>query len=406
MNEDRKTNEDEGLPDPSGESPSGGPEALLELVLGKPGKPGTAEPAGSPAEPLASGPVDEEDALRDLFHGAVLRLEPSGDALERLRRAVPARRVRNRRILVAAAAAVVVLGGSVPIGLYVTSAVGGNSDRSLTAGHGQTGGNSSDGSDLQQNGSGKRPKPKRSSGKDKDGKDGKDKDAENGGASASPTSPDGRFPSTGGTDVTPPRSPSTPGTVGGGLNPPPPSSDAPTCTRSQVGVEGSTRAPSAGGKVYGSFKVTNVSSRGCTVRGPETLTAVPASEGGAAVAVVSHVTGDPATGLLPDPSVETTRMVLAPNASYEVRFAWVPPEGGCPGANGSGDAETPEGGSGDTTDAEPGTDTGQTQAENPPLGAVVSHTPSVSGADGPATQTTIAEACGGTVYRTGVIPVG
>ncbi|MFD6885049.1 hypothetical protein [Streptomyces sp. NPDC059957] len=301
----------------------------------------------------------------------------------------------------------VVLGGAVPVGLYVTSAAGGNSDRSLTAGHGQQGGDSQDGSDLQQNGSGKRPKPKRSSGKDKDGKDGKDKNAENGGASASPTSPDGRFPSTGGTDVTPPRAPSAlPGTVGGGLIPPPASSDAPTCTRSQVGVEGSTRAPSAGGKVYGSFKVTNVSSRSCTVRGPETLTAVPASDGGAAVAVVSHVTGDPATGLLPDPSVEATRMVLAPNAAYEVRFAWVPPEGGCPGANGSGEGDTPEGGSGDTTDAEPGTDTGQTQAENPPLGAVVSHTPSVSGPDGPTTQTTVAEACGGTVYRTGVIPVG
>ncbi len=431
MNEDRKTNEDEGrdlpgLPDPSGESASGGPEALLALVLGKPG---TAEPAGSPDEsataesaiskpaadepaaaklaavpPLASGPADEEDALRDLLHGVVVGLEPSGDALDRLRRAVPARRVRNRRILVAAAAAVVVLGGAVPVGLYVTSATGANSDRSTMAGHGQQGGDSQNGSDLQQNGSGKRPKPKRS-GKDKDGKDGKDKGAENGGASASPTSPDG-FPSTGGTDVTPPRAPSAlPGTVGGGLIPPPASSDVPTCTRSQVGVEGGTRAPSAGGKVYGSFKVTNVSSRGCTVRGPETLTAVPASDGGAAVAVVSHVTGDPATGLLPDPSVEVTRMVLAPNAAYEVKFAWVPPEGGCPGADGSGDGDTPEGGSGDTTDAEPGTDTGQTQAETPPLGAVVSHTPTVSGPDGPTTQTTIAEACSGTVYRTGVIPV-
>lgn len=408
MNEDRKTNseqdqdQDQGLPGLSAGSASGGPEALLKLVRGEPG---TAGPAGSAAKPPASEPAGEEDALRDLLRGAVGGIEPSGDALERLRYAVPARRVRNRRILIAAAAAVVVLGGGVPVGLHLASGTGGSSDRSTMAGHGQKGGDSKDGSDLQQNGSKTRPKPKRSS-KDKD-KD-KDKDAENGGASASPTPADDRFPSTGGTDVTPPRSPSafpgTSGTVGGGVVPPPASSNVPICTRNQLGVQVSTRAQPAGGKVAGTFRVTNVSSRGCTVTGPETLTAVPASEGGAAVAVVSHVTGDPATGLLPDPSVETTRMLLAPNAAYDVRFAWVPPEGGCPGSDGSGDAGAPEGGSGDTPEAEAGTDTGEIQAETPPLGAVVSHTPSVSGTAGPTTQTTIAEACGGTVYRTGVIP--
>ncbi|MET9854824.1 hypothetical protein ABZY57_17985 [Streptomyces sp. NPDC006450] len=456
MNEDRTTNEDEEqvLPGLSGGSASGGPEALRELLRAKPSasgepsapvtsgaagcepdgtgpadavadgsgpattepavaepattEPAVAEPAAAdpaaaelaPVRLLASEPVGEEDVLRDLLRGVVGGLEPSSDALERLRYAVPARRVRNRRILVAAAAAVVVLGGSVPVGLHLASGSGGSSDRSVMAGHGQKDGDSKDGSGLHQNGS-SRPKPKRSSDKDKD----KDKDGENGGASASPAPADGRFPSIGGPDAIPPRAPSalpgTPGTVGGGLIPPPASSDVPNCTQSQVGVEGSTRAPSAGGKVYGSFKVTNVSGRGCTVRGPETLTAGPASQGGAAVAVVSHVTGDPATGLLPDPSVEALRMVLAPNASYEVRFAWVPPEGGCPVADGSGEANTPEGGSGGAPD----TGTGQTRAETPPLGAVVSHTPNTSGPDGPTTHTTIAEACGGTVYRTGVIPI-
>lgn len=170
----------------------------------------------------------------------------------------------------------------------------------------------------------------------------------------------------------------------------------PNCTQSQVGVAGSTRAPSAGGKIYGSFKVTNVSSRSCTVRGPESLAAGPAFEGGAAVTVVNHVTGDPATGLLPDPSVETLRLVLAPNATYEVRFAWVPPEGGCPAAGGSGDANSSEGA--------PGAEAGTGQAQTPPLGALVAHTPNTLGPDGPTTQLTIAEACGGTVYRTGVIP--
>lgn len=378
MNEDRKTNEDQdqeqvltGL--------SGGPEALRALV--------SAKPAGA-----ASEPVGEEDALRELLHGVVGGLEPSGDALERLRYGVPKRRVRNRRILVAAAAAVVVLGGGLPVGLLLTSGTGGDSDRSVMAGHGQKAGDSKDGSGLHQNGS-SRPKPKRSSDKDK-----KDKDGENG-ASASPSPADGRFPSTGGPDVAPPRAPSplpgTSGTVGGGLIPPPAGSDVPNCTQSQVAVEGSTRAPAAGGKVYGSFRVTNVSSAGCTVRGPESLTAGPASQGGAAVGVVNHVTGDPATALLPDPSVEVLRLVLAPNASYEVRFAWVPPEGGCPVAEGSGEAGTPEA---------PGTDSGQPQAQTPPLGAVVTHTPNTLGPDGPTTQTVVAEACGGTVYRTGVIP--
>ncbi|MCX4779966.1 hypothetical protein [Streptomyces sp. NBC_01264] len=425
MSEDRKTNggEDRELSGPADGSAAGGPEALRELVFGKPKAaaktPDTAESpdtavtergATEPApaklsvvkptasEPTASEPVDEEDALRVLLRGVVGGIEPSGDALDRLRHAVPARRVRNHRILVAAAAAVVVLGGSVPVGLYMTSGAGGNSGSAITAGHGQTGGTAQDGSGLHQNGSA-RPKPKRSSGKDKD----KNKDGENG-ASASPSTP-GDFPSTGGPGVTPPRA--TPGSgatgaVGGGALPPPASSDVPNCTQSQVGVEGSTRAPSAGGKVYGSFRVTNVSAKGCTVRGPESLTASPASDGGAGVAVVNHVTGDAATGLLPDPSVETLKLVLAPNASYEVRFAWVPPEGGCPGANGEGGNAT-EGGTAGAPGA--GTGTGQVQAEVPPLGAVVSHTPNTSGPDGPTTQTTIAEACGGTVYRTGVIPL-
>lgn len=364
----------------------------------------TALPGGS-----GSGPTGDEDALRDLLRGAVGGIEPSGDALERLRYAVPARRVRNRRILVAAAAAVVVLGGSVPVGLYLTSGTGANSDRSTMAGHGQAAGNENGGSGLHQNGSSSRPRPKRSSDKEKDKDKDKDKDkedAENGGASAAPVPPGSVLPSVGGPN-TPPRAPSpvpgTTGSVGGGLLPPPASSVVPNCALNQLGVSGSTRAPSADGKIYGSFKVTNVSSRGCTVRGPEALAAGPAYQGGAPVTVVSHVTGDPATGLLPDPSVESLRFVVAPNGQYEVRFAWVPPEGGCPVANGTEGGGTPEEGTAGTPDA--GTGTGQVQAEVPPLGAVVAHTPNPDGPDGPTTQLTIPEACGGTVYRTGVIPL-
>ncbi|MFF1408818.1 hypothetical protein ACFVX6_03310 [Streptomyces sp. NPDC058289] len=468
MSDDRKKNEgqdqaqDRELPGLSGASASGGPEALRALVLGKASTPATPDTASTPAtpdtastpdkaskpatptkpdtaeapdaaeaagseqggtesaaepavaepavpklaivKPAVSDPVAEEDVLRDLLHGVVGGLEPSGNALERLRYAVPARRVRNRRILVAAAAAVVVLGGGIPVSLLLTSGTGGSSDRSTMAGHGQKGGASKDGSGLHQNGSGSRPKPKKTSDKDKD-KDGKDK-TDDGDASTLPPLPNGGLPSVGGPNITPPRAtspiPGTTGSVGGGL--PPGSVVVPNCAQSQISVAGSTRAPSAGGKVSGSFKVTNVSANSCTVRGPESLAAGPAYQGGAPVAVVNHVTGDAATGLLPDPSVETLRLVLAPNAQYEVRFAWVPPEGGCPGANGGGD-NPPDGGSGDTSDSGTGTDTGQGQVALPPLGALVAHTPNPDGPDGPTTQLTIADACGGTVYRTGVIPV-
>ncbi|MFI5860949.1 hypothetical protein [Streptomyces sp. NPDC051546] len=416
MSEDRKKNEgrEPERTGPTGGSASGGPEALRALVFGTPSKPDAADEADAPetaesavepaAEPAASEPRAEEDVLRDLLRGAVGGIEPSGGALERLRYAVPARRVRNQRILVAAAAAVVVLGGGIPLGLHLTSATGGSSDRSTMAGHGQQGGDSK-GSGLHQNGSGSRPKPKKTSDKDKD-KDGKDK-TDDGDASTLPPLPPGGgggLPSIGGPNITPPRAsspvPGTTGSVGGGIPPVP--GVVPNCAQSQISVAGSTRAPSSGGKVAGGFKVTNVSSSSCTVRGPESLAAGPAFQGGAPVTVVNHVTGDAATGLLPDPSVETLRLVLPPNGQYEVRFAYVPPEGGCPGADGG--ANPPEQGSG-SADAGTGTDTGQSQGANPPLGALVAHTPNPDGPDGPTTQLSIPEACGGTVYRTGVIPL-
>lgn len=413
MNEDRKKTE--------------GEEQLLRLLkAGSDTEPGSAEPAGAePAgtesggtepgsakpgstKPAGSAPLGEEDALRDLLRGAVGGIEPSGNALERLRYAVPARRVRKRRVLVAASIALLV-GTSVPAGMALTSGTGGNDDRSTMAGQGKQDGNAKDGSGLHQNGSGSRPKPKKTSDK------GKDKDAENGVSSPSPSPLDSRFPDNGDPDVNRP-APPVPGATGGpggGLLRPPAASDVPNCNQNQLGVSGSTRAPSAGGKVYGSFRVTNVSARGCTVRGPETVVAGPATgpapeQGGAAVAVVRHVTGDPATGLLPDPSVETLRMVLAPNAEYEVRFAWVPSEQGCPGTGGSEGSTPPEGGSAGSTGADGTTDSGQgAELQKEPLpGVVVSHTPNSDGPDGPTTQMTIAEACGGTVYRTGVIPLG
>ncbi|MBT2470182.1 hypothetical protein J7E97_20455, partial [Streptomyces sp. ISL-66] len=219
--------------------------------------------------------------------------------------------------------------------------------------------------------------------------------------------------------------PGGPGFTGGVMLPPPAAPGGATCSAEQLGVSGSARPPEADGKVYGSFKVTNVSVRGCTVVGPDTVTAAPAAEpgtgkdnaGAPAVAVVGHTAGDPATGL-PAPSADAPLVLLAPNAAYEVRFAWVPPEQGCPEPAASAGPKPP-GGSGDTASgAGAGTgaaaDSGAGTAKEPetqpvppadPVALAVSHTPGTALPGAPTTQTTIPEACGGTVYRTGVIPL-
>ncbi|MEU9005471.1 hypothetical protein [Streptomyces sp. NPDC048551] len=198
----------------------------------------------------------------------------------------------------------------------------------------------------------------------------------------------------------------------------------PACTAGQLGVAGSARAPESDGKVLGSFKVTNVSARGCTVTGPDTVTAVPlpatpppAQAPG--VTVTGHTAGDPASGLLPDPSAEAPVLVLEPNRAYEVRFAWVPSARSCPAASPGPSAKPAQGGEARTPARQPdgagapatsgaaGGDAAAAQGAEAGTGAqggagvAVSHTPA---SGDPVTRTTIADACGGTVYRTGIIP--
>lgn len=442
MNEDRELSEEQALRGRSGEvsredlgmhgltrgSAGAGQEALRELLRGTSGaangaangsggpkggvtKPGAAEPGAT--ESGATAPVDEEQVLRDLLRGAVGGIEPSGDALERLRYAVPARRVRKRQLLIAAVAAAVLVGTGVPATLHLTAGGGDATDHSTLAGHGQKGANGQ-GSDPHLNGAGKHPQPGQSSG------------GQGAGATTSP--PSTGFPGLVPPHVSPPpaTSPLPGGTFssGGVLLPPPAAPGVPGCNADQLGVSGGAQPPKADGKVYGSFKVTNVSTRGCTVIGPDTVTAAPATgpapgAGGTEVAVLGHTTGDPATGLLPDPSVETPLMVLAPNAAYEVRFAWVPPRQSCPGTDASAGSRPPETGAVAYRSADTATGTGadadarrvqgpvpQTDPATPvPSGVSVSHTPDSAVPGGPTTQTTIPDACGGTVYRTGVIPV-
>lgn len=344
----------------------------------------------------APGGAGDEEALRGLLRGAVEGLEPADGALERLRCAVPARRRLKRQAIVGAAAVALLASAAVPAALHLTAGPDTGTGRSAMAGHGAEAGGKpgAASSDPHQNGSGSHPRATRSGGGA----------PEAGGTTGEPDRAAGGSP-TGGVTAGPTSSGADPGTaVGGGNGPQPPAaaSGVPGCGAEQLGVVGSARTPEADGKIYGSFKVTNVSPLGCAVTGPDTVTAAAAAGAptgpGSGVAVVGHTAGDPASGLLPDPSPEAPVLVLPPNSAYEVRFAWVPPAEPCATASPDAGTKPPQGQSADTPVVEP--ETGATPPEAP--GVAVSHTPPTGA---PVTRTTITEACGGTVYRTGAIPV-
>ncbi|MEV7519395.1 hypothetical protein [Streptomyces sp. NPDC091371] len=343
------------------------------------------------------GGASEEQALRSLLHGAVEGLEPSEGALERLRYAVPARRVLRRQVLIGAASFALLAGTAIPVAMHMTAGEGASADHSTMAGHGSASGDKPgiNPSDPHQNGSGATPRSSRSSG---------------GGPVAGATGqPNAAGASSGGATAGPSGGAASAGSgAAGGLAvgplPPVAAGGVPGCGAGQLGVVGSARVPEADGKVYGSFKVTNVSPRGCAVTGSDTVTAAGAATSqGSAVPVVGHTAGDPASGLLPDPSAQAPVLMLSPNTAYEVRFAWVPSGEPCAETTSGGGAKPPV----DGVTSPGGTDTaGETQADAAPpaapAGVSVSHTPSTGT---PTTQTTIPQACGGTIYRTGPIPV-
>ncbi|MCJ1678363.1 hypothetical protein MTF65_13590 [Streptomyces sp. APSN-46.1] len=366
-------------------------------------------PPGDDAEAEAGAREDagarEEQALRSLFSGAVQDIKPAEGALERLRYAVPARRARKRRVLVGAAAVALLAGTTVPAAMRLTGAEGTEAGHSAIAGHGQeqAGKHGAD-SDPHQNGSGglapTSTKPPGKGGGDADG------------AGAQPDPEAAGSPSGGAVAGQP-----SPGAATG-TNPQPPvvPSGVPGCGAAQLGVRASARAPEADGKVFGSFKVTNVSGKGCAVTGPDSVTAAvapgPATGGpSSAVGVVGHRAGDPASGLLTEPAAEVPVLMLAPNSAYEVQFAWVPSGEPCPATSPDPGAKPSDGTGAESGSVETGAAAGTDAAADPqtggapspdPNGLAVSHTP-VAGA--PTTQTTIPSACGGTVYRTGVIPL-
>ncbi|WP_442805856.1 hypothetical protein [Streptomyces sp. NBC_01341] len=338
---------------------------------------------------LFGGTHDGDDVgeaeLRLLLRGAVQGLEPSSGTLDHLQRAVPARRARRRQALVGVAAAALLIGTAVPAFVHVANSDGSATASPAIAGHGQQaqGGSGEDagsGSDGPQSAGPKDSRTEGSGGED--------------GNSAAPSKGSGPDAEGG-------------GTAGLGGTPGDKAADATACDPGQLRVASAEAgAAGANGTVYGAFKISNASGSSCSVT---TNGTVGFQAAGAAdpmkINVVQHIAGDPASEL-PDPSLEPGTVVLKPAMAYEVRFAWVPSDT-CPTTGGS-PSPTPTdggGGGGDSTGTTAGTvdDAAQfgSADEGPADGSIaVTHTPE---AGAPTAETTISNACAGTIYRTGVL---
>lgn len=329
-----------------------------------------------------------EDDLRQLLQSRVGALEPAPDALEHLRRAVPARRQRRRHVVVGAAAALLLGGTAIPAMVHVANLADGSTDRPANAAssqrtHGATDGAHGEGTEQ----AGPRPTDKPGGKPGEREPEGKGKATErNGaghGAGAGTPAPDATM------DVT-----------------------SPVCARDQLGQGTGTVLPAdSAGRVYGSFRVVNTSPTPCSVEGGGTVGVVAqGSTNPDRIHVVDHTSGDEATGL-PDPSTIPDQLVLKPGEAYEVKFAWIPESGGGPtGCVNPGPSPTPDpsGEPGQSPDAgttaagdgggQAGGDDGTGEGGAPAGGVVLSHTPE-AGVPAEA-EAKIADACAGTVYRT------
>ncbi|MGW3663938.1 hypothetical protein [Streptomyces sp. NPDC005141] len=324
------------------------------------------------------GPEDlgsDELALRRLLHQAVEEIEPADGTLDHLRRAVPARRARKRQAVVGMAAAALFIGTAIPAFVHVSNSSGSNADPSMVGNTAEAQGGASQGKGSD-------------GGKDAGGSAGTSKGK---GTDDRTKTPDGKGTGPGGAAT-------------GGADPSASVAAATACAINQLGgASGVAAGPDSTGAVYGSFTVSNVSTTACTVTGAGTVNvAAQGAADGGKVGVATHVAGDAATGL-PDPSTEVASLVLQPGASYLVKFAWVPSET-CPTVEPSPDPSPTEG----------ATDTGGTGTESGSAtvaqllvedgvqdgSVVVSSTAATGGA---AASVNIANACAGTVYRTGIL---
>jgi hypothetical protein len=344
--------------------------------------PRSDEPADGSAlfdDPALFGETADETAVRVLMHGAVRELRASPDALDHLRRAVPLRRQRRRQAALGAVAAVLLIGMAVPAVIHAAGSSGSPSAAPAGLGgshHSSPGevGNTHSRGDSRPSGKASTPP---------------------GGTSKSHT---------------------IGGSTGRATNPTGSGAPAPDCSGGQLG-QGASQAgtPDANGRVYGWFRVSNVSDTVCTVPSGGVVQAV--AQGGAdqaKIQVVGDTAGDPPLGL---PTAATNGpVVLGPGQDYEVAFAWVPSatgSGGCATPTTPPTTPTPS----DSATASGGTDTGDDSgsasegssqqqgappASAPPASVALNHTPA-AGAPvvvGPVIQ----GACAGTVYTTSAIP--
>ncbi|GGJ49488.1 hypothetical protein [Streptomyces brasiliensis] len=341
-----------------------------------------------PDEKGPEGLDSDELALRRMLHSAVQDIEPGDGTLDHLRRAVPVRRARKRQATVGMAAAALFLGTAIPALVHVSSSGGSNPNTSIAGDASQAQGGA---------GQGKNPTGGAST-------------AGGTGGQASEHGQDGKKDSgkgkTGGTGT---------GATGGTGPSASTTGGTPVCTAEQLGSPTATAAaPDSAGIVYGSFRVTNISTTSCTVGGAGSVGVL--AQGAAdptKIGTARHVAGDAATGL-PDPSLEVTGLVLLPGSAYEEKFAFVPSAacptpggstdgsatgGPSPGPSPSGDASAAGGGTSAAGSTSSGVTTQLVTEEGPADGSIeVSHTPE---AGSPTAATTVAGACAGTVYWTG-----
>jgi len=321
----------------------------------------------------------DELALRRLLHQAVEEIEPTDGTLDHLRRAVPARRARKRQAVVGMAAAALFIGTAVPALIHVSNSTGSNADPSIAANASQTQGGANEGKQA-------------GAGGGSGGSSGKDNDKDKGDKTDKPDKGNGSSGST------------------AGAQPSASAANVPACTSLQLGsASGSAGSPDAGGAVYGTFRVTNVSAASCTVSGDGSVAlAAQGAASQSAIGTALHATGDAAAGL-PDQSTYAAALVLQPGSAYEVEFAWVP-SSTCPTTGDSGGGEpspdpTPTGSTGDSggTASEGTSGVGsQLMREDGVADGSVLVSYSAEGG-GPTVSATVSNACAGTVYRTGVL---
>ncbi|MFJ9624739.1 hypothetical protein [Streptomyces sp. NPDC101181] len=345
--------------------------------------------ADRPAEgPVAGGPAElDEVALRRMLHGAVRQLEPSDGTLDHLHRAVPARRAKRRQAVVGAAAAALLIGTAVPAFVHVATSEGPSDARPAIAGHGEQaqGGNGDEPSPEEHDAASVAPSERESEG----GKGEPD-------PSRSPSAGPGSDPdatATGGGEAS--------DTARAGI------ASVPVCDPGQLGVASAgADAPGSDGTVYGSFKIANVSGEDCTVSSNGTVgfTAIGAADP-LKINVVQHSAGGAAPGL-PDPAQEPGSVLLKPSMAYEVKFAWVPADtcptvGPSPSPTPTSDGAGGTGGEGNAGHSGPDAQSLREDGGGMAEGSVsVRHTPE---AGAPTAETVIANACSGTIYRTGLL---